>query len=183
VQVISARFRAVGTPPTVSILEPAPAQTFGGEASIYLHGQAFDDALVPLQDRHLRWLVDGTTLGTGATKTAVALPPGTDRITLLATDPRGRRESASLTIHVRAVRLPFLRLRVPARIGTRARRLTIRASSALVATLRLGRRNLTLGTAAKAITLKVAPGRRPLLLRLLVSARGNTYPVTLVVRR
>jgi hypothetical protein len=183
VQAISARFRAVGTPPTVSILEPARAQTFGGEASIYLHGQAFDDALVPLQGRHLRWLVDGTTLGTGVTVTAVVLPPGADRITLLATDPRGRSASASLTIHVSAVRLPFLRLRVPARIGTRARRLTIRASSALVTTLRLGRRNLTLGTAAKVITLKVAPGRRPLLLRLEVSARGVTYPVTLVVRR
>jgi hypothetical protein len=183
VQAISARFRAIGTRPTVSILDPTRAQTFGGEATIYLHGQAFDDGLVPLQGRSLRWRVNGTTLGTGATMTAVALPPGTDRITLLATDARGRGASASLTIHVRAVRPPFLRLRAPARIGPRARRLTIRASSALVTTLRLGRRKLTLRATAKVITLKVAPGRRPLLLHLAVSARGVTYPVTLVVRR
>jgi hypothetical protein len=182
-QAVSRPFSAVGSPPVVTLLDPSAGQTFSGDSLLLLHGQAFDDTLTPLRGRSLRWMAGGALLGTGATIMASRLPPGNDRITLLASDSHGRTASASVVIHVKAVKLPFLRLSVPHRVGPGAQRLTVRASSALPTTLTVGRKHYKLGRAPRTITLPIARGRGSLTVQLSVTARGVTYPITVVVRR
>jgi hypothetical protein len=183
VQAISKRFRSVGAPPVVSILDPARGETIGAEANVYLHGEAFDDALAPLRGRRLRWSVDGAPLGVGGTISASALPPGTDRITLRAVDAHGRSSSASLTIHVKPLNLPFLRLSAPRRLRRHQRRLTLHAAAALPATLAVGRRHYELSAKTRSIKIAVVPGRHPLLLRPSLTASGVRYPIALVIAR
>jgi hypothetical protein len=61
--------------------------------------------------------------------------------------------------------------------GERAR------AEALEALAPFERLQLRAGAISRSITLTVAPGYRPLLIRLSVTASGVAYPITLVVRR
>ena len=175
-------FIAVGAPPSVTILDPSRGQSFRGDVAVYLHGQAFNDALTPLWGRSLRWLLDGALIGRGVTTAARGLP-GADRITLVARDASGRTASASTVVHVRPVELPFLRLSLPKRVSRRARQLRLRAASALPSTLIVGHKRYSISRTTRTITVRIVRGRQPLVIELSVTARGLTQPITVVVRR
>lgn len=178
----SATFTAVGTPPFVTIAAPARRTRIAGDARLALNGSAVDQMLRTLGGRSLRWYDGPFLIGTGTMPIAPPLPPGGGRIRLVAADASGSA-SASVSITVTPVSLPYLRLKLPARIRPRAKRLTLTASSAAPATLRVGRSTFHLTRHVQRLTLRITPGRGPLLLELVATIQGRSTPFANVVRR
>jgi hypothetical protein len=178
---VSARFTALGAPPQAAIQSTLPR--LPGDAMLPLVGQAFDTQLRMLAGGHLQWYDGRVALGSGNAITAGPLPPGINRITLRARDSYGAVGSASVTVRVAAVNLPFLKLSIPRSIRSRTRVLTIRASSSIAATLTVGRRSLRLRSRPGQLRLSVRRGRVPILLELRVSAGGTITPFAALVGR
>lgn len=178
---VSVRFTALGAPPQVTI-QSALSQ-LPGDAMLSLAGQAFDTQLRMLGGGRLQWYDGQVGLGSGNTITAGPLPPGINRITLRARDSYGDVGSTSITVRVSAVSLPFLKLSIPQGVASRARELTIRASSSIAATLTVGTRSLSLGSRTSELKLPVKRGHAPILLELRVSAQGTTTPFAALVKR
>ena len=186
---VSAPFRSTGSPPTVVILSPRPGERIAQDGSLYLSGQATDDAGRVLAGRRLRWYLGRRLLGVGASISPMGLPPGASRITLVGQDGRGRAGRASVALRVVAERPQFLALHVPAHLSFRARRLLLRVSSLAPARLTVsgqGVRRARLEQLSRRLTtiaVKVKPGRTPLMLRLeLVSGRLHTVTWVHVLR-
>jgi hypothetical protein len=179
---ISAPFKAIGSPPSVTIVSPSPGQNFHGEVMVHLDGQAFDDAFTPLGDESLSWLIDNTTIGHGMRVSTTALSPGDHSVTLVARDRQGRKGSASVIIRVAPVVLPFLDLRVPSTVGNNARALTFTAASAVPVTLTVRNQRYAISREPRIITLTI-PQNQPIPLGLLVSAQGLTHQLAFVVLR
>jgi hypothetical protein len=130
----------------------------------------------------LRWYDGPFLLGTGTAPFAVPLPPGRNRIRLVATGATGSA-SASVVVNVTPVSLPYLRLTIPSRAKRRARILTLTASSAVPATLRIGRVTFHLTRKATKLRLRIKPGRTPLLLELTATVNGSSTPFAAAIRR
>ncbi|MCW2952516.1 MAG: hypothetical protein JWQ48_1686 [Conexibacter sp.] len=178
----SARFAVASRPPEVRILEPsAPAHVDAG-GTVLLRGAARDDRDAPITGRRLRWLAGGRLLGSGPS-IAVALPAGTRRIVLAATDRSGRVATASVGVRLRATTPFFLRLDVPSRIAPRARTATLVVASTQPATLRVGARRFAVGAAARRIRVPVRPGRTTVTLRLTLTAGGTASTRTVALQR
>ncbi len=179
----SARFTAFGSPPQASILSPAPHTRVNGDALVPLAGQAFDQQLRNLTGRSLQWFDGPFLLGHGATLAAGPLAPGINHIKLAARDGAGRIGSATITVTVTAVQLPFLRLTIPKRVSRKALKLTLTASSAVPAELTIGRHSFALTTTSRRFSLPISRGRTPLLLHLTVTAHGISTPFAAEVTR
>lgn len=178
----SSPFRSLGSPPNVTITSQlARGFRLNGSAQLPLQGEAVDQFGRELTGAQLRWFDGGFPLGTGATLNGGPLPPGTNHITLIARDRSGRTASATISVDVAEVSLPFLTLSVPARLGRHAHALTLRAASIIGGTLSIGHRTLHLTHRLRRYTLAVSPGRT-LLLHLTVTARGVSTPLALEVR-
>jgi hypothetical protein len=178
---VSARFVARAAPPRVSIT-PTLSQ-IAGDATLPLHGQAFDQTAHALGGRRLRWFDGPFPLGSGAEINAGALPPGKNHIRLLATDANGNTGSAHLTVRVRRVELPFLKLAIPRSLPRRARRLVLKVRSAVRAKLAIGKRSFKLKAGHKAkLGVPVRPGAS-LLLHLSVTTNAARTPFAAVVKR
>lgn len=181
---LSGRFVALGAPPEVTITtDLARGTPVAGDARLQLSGNAVDQGGQTLAGPQLRWFDGPFLLGTGAQISAAPLPPGVNHLRLVARDPTGRTASAGLTVVVSAVRLPFLRLRIPPRVRPRAGRLRLQGSSSIPATLTIGRHNFRLTGKPRTFNLLIAPGRGPLLLALSVSAEGITTPFAARITR
>jgi len=180
--VMSKSLKAKGSPPTVIIDSPTDGQSYRGEALIHLRGEALDDAPSPLRGKSVTWSIDGNNVGSGLSATAHALSPGEHHVTLTATDKQGRKGSASITIHVAPVVLPFLDLRVPSTILPNATALTFTARSTIPATLVVRDQKYTIGQQPTGITLKT-PGNQPIPLALSVTAQGLTHQLAFLVVR
>ena len=178
---VSGRFVALGAPPQVSIAHTLAV--IPGDATLSLSGEAYDQALRKLGGRRLRWFDGTSALGTGTSIDTGPLPPGANRIRLIARDAAGRTAAAAITVTVAPVSLPFLKLSVPKRLSRRARALTLTASSSLPASLTIGRATAALGPRASRLRLHVAPGSSQLLLRATVTAAGTRTPFALAVSR
>jgi Calx-beta domain-containing protein len=123
--VTSRPFVALGTPPRVEIVTPnAGHPLLAGEAAT-LVGAAYDDLDRPLRGSALTWFAGGKRLGRG-TSVRARVPRGTRRLTLVARDRAGRTSTARLRVLVTSPRLRIVALRVPLRVGRRARSLAIR---------------------------------------------------------
>ena len=99
---MSAGFTSVGAPPTVTILSPSAGTQITTDTAINLRGSAFDDSDNQLSGTQLKWSAGVKGLGSGAVVTARYLPPGSDPITLTATDSLGRKSTAHVTLDVAA---------------------------------------------------------------------------------
>jgi hypothetical protein len=179
----SAPFTALGAPPQVSILSPTPATRLAGDARLSLSGEAFDQQLRRLSGAQLRWFDGPFALGRGATLTAPPLPPGANRIRLVARDRAGHTATKTVVVSVGSAVPGFLQLNIPAHVSRRATALTIGASSAIPASLSVGRATLQLGRARSELHVRIPRGRKPLLLQMRVTADGHARPFAAEVSR
>jgi hypothetical protein len=176
-------FIALGAPPQVTILTRLVRRMhFAGDARLQLTGLAVDQAAQVLTGRRLRWFDGPFLLGTGSAISAGPLPPGVNHIRLVARDPSGRTGSATLTVTVNPVALPFLKLTVPEHISRHSKKLKLRAGASIPAMLTIGRRRFQLGN-LRTISVPITPGRTPLLLHLSVIADGITTPFAARITR
>ena len=181
---VSGQFTAAGAPPEVAILTRlARGMHFAGDAHLQLTGQAVDQAAQNLTARRLRWFDGPFLLGTGSAISAGPLPAGVNHIRLVARDPAGRTASATLTVTVSPVNLPFLKLKIPNHVSRHARKLTLRADASIAATLTIGRRSFRLGTKPTNFSLPISRGKTSLLLHLSVSADAITTPFAALITR
>ena len=182
--VVSGVFTALGAPPQVTILTRLARGTrFPGDARLQLTGQAVDQAAQLLSAGRLRWFDGPFLLGTGAAISAGPLPAGVNHIRLVARDPAGRTASATLTVTVNHVNLPFLKLTIPNHVSRGAGKLTLRGAASIPATLTIGRRSFRLGTKSTDFSLPISRGKAPLLLHLSVTADGITTPFAALIAR
>jgi hypothetical protein len=177
---LSRLFTTLSPPPQVTI-SPTP-RNLPGDAILQLSGRAFDQRLSQLSGRSLRWFDGPLLLGSGAAITAGPLPPGKNKIRLVARDAAGHTGSATATVTVAPVTPSYLRLVIPARVARRARKLAINATSAFAATLTVERRSFTLRAGINKLSLSIRP-RVPLLLHLVVTAHGIRTPFAAAVLR
>jgi hypothetical protein len=180
---VSAPFAAAGAPPQVSITAPEPGTRLSGEATLQLAGEAFDQQLRSLSGHSLQWFDGPFPLGYGATLSAGPLPPGANRIRLVAHDAAGRTASAAIVITVTPVKLPFLNLTIPASVSSHASQLTLLASSAVPAKLTIGRLSFNLTRKPQQLIVPITPGQNPLLLELRATANGTSTPFAAEITR
>jgi hypothetical protein len=179
--VVSRRFIVRGAPPEVTIA--STLKTIAGDATLSLNGEAFDQSMHLLDGRSLRWVDGSVTLGTGTGIVVGPLPPGANRIRLVARDSAGRTAQAAVTVNVQPVDLPFLKLGVPHRVSRRARTLTITASSSVPALLTVAGKTVTLGARASRLTVRIPTSSTPLPLHCSIAAAGRSTPFAVVVAR
>jgi hypothetical protein len=182
---ISRRFHSPGAAPIVHILSPLSGLRQPRDAPLVLTGQAFDDRLRLLSGRHLRWMLGRRVLGRGVAITVSGLPPGHQRIALLATDSAGRTSAAYLLVGVQAVRPLFLKLVAPRRVGRHGGSLKLRVASSIPATLAVhikGRRDqrFAIGRRIQALKVVIPAGRGALTLRL--TLRSGALSRAMLVR-
>jgi hypothetical protein len=173
---VSATFTALGAPPIVSITTPGAQTRLAGDARLVLEGTAFDQLLQSLPGHSLRWYAGRFLIGRGSVLTAPPLPQGRNRIRLVATDSAGSA-SASVIVNVTRVSLPYLRLKIPSRVSPHARTLTLTGSSAVPATLKIGRVTFQLRRRPAKLRLRIKRGRTPLLLELTATVNSSPAPI------
>ncbi|MGI8512647.1 MAG: hypothetical protein ACR2NH_08450 [Solirubrobacteraceae bacterium] len=179
----SGRIRAAGSAPAVTIVNPRPGQRMLSDASLYLSGNAFDDAFKQLKGPRLRWMIGRRLLGVGESVTTTDLPPGRPRIRLLARDARGRTGSASVRVAVSAARPFFVRLTTPARLSRRSRSIRVTLATNVSSILRAGGRRFNVGRRNRTFLVPVKPGSGKLRLLLALSSHGRSASRTLEVPR
>lgn len=184
----SKHFVAIGRRPDVTISSPRSGTRVRNDASLYLAGRAVDDRSYPLTGRRLRWLDGRRLLGRGGSISVSALRPGRHTIRLVARDRFGRTGSARVKVRLKAAAPRFLRVKVPTRLRRKARRLTIRLSSTIPATLRVSgkrvqRKRGRLSRRLKPVAVRVKRGSEELRVRLRLSAGGKKTIRTLRVAR
>ena len=181
---LSGVFTALGAPPQVTILTRiAPRLRVPGDARIELTGRAVDQLAQVLSGRSLQWLDGSIVIGAGAAISAGPLPAGVNHIRLLARDPAGRSASATLTVTVDPVDVPFVKLDIPGSVSAGSRVLTFRGIAGIPATLRIGRHSYHIGRNLTVFRLPVGVGYRSLLLQASLTANGVTTPFALLVTR
>jgi hypothetical protein len=177
---VSPVFGTVGAKPQVAIEKTLTS--VAGDARLQLSGQAFDASMRELRGNSLRWFDGPFAIGRGAAISAGPLPPGKNLIRLVATDSAGRAGTAHARVVVRPVRLPFLKLGIPKQVPGAARKLVFSASSAVPATLTIGKTRFKLGLKKKRFSLPIRRGA-PIMLRLTATAAGTQTPFAVLVRR
>ena len=194
---VSAPFTARDTPPVVTILSPAgsvatsiAAPTQGGvthvagDSRVELEGQAFDQGINQLTGTSLRWFDGRVFLGTGTTLSAGPLHPGVNHIILVAHDTAGLRAADTVTVVVKPVELPFLRLVIPRVIGRSARLIAVKALSKVPIIFRLGSERFALRAGvARRLRIAVRPGTRPLIVPMAAGWDQARIPFAALVRR
>ncbi len=130
-------FRALGAPPAVAIIAPARGFSQPNDAALLLDGTAFDDAGQQLTGARLHWFDGQHRLGTGDSLSVSGLPARAQTIRLLATDPTGRKATATVRIALRQAPPSFVTIRAPARIAKSAKQLTITITASIPSHLTL----------------------------------------------
>ena len=174
---VSGRFVALGAPPQVTIwTRITRGLRISGAARVQLSGQAIDQAAQVLSGRSLRWFDGSTLLGVGSAISAGPLPAGVNRIRLLARDSAGRTGSATLTVRVSPVRLPFLTLEIPRSVYRYSKLLTFRAAASVPAILQIDRHSFRLARKLKRFSFRIGSSGASLLLACRVTANGIATP-------
>jgi concanavalin A-like lectin/glucanase superfamily protein len=177
----SARFVVTPRGPQVQILEPGAGQRPNAGGDVRLRGAAVDDRGRRLTGRRLVWRAGRTVVGRGAI-VSTALPAGTRRVTLEATDAAGRTGSDSVAVRVRATTPLFLRLAAaPLARGARTAVLIVAATQPSTLTVR-GRR-YDVGSKTRRIRVPVDGAQGTVRLRVTLTAGGRRTVDTVVVRR
>ncbi len=185
--VLSPRFRTIHRGPRVSITSPRAGARVSEGSTLTLSAIAQDERAQRLGRAGVRWLLGRREIGRGE-QAAVVLSRGRHRIRVVATDARGRRATASMTVQVVAAKPQFERLSAPQRIGRSARRLTLQVAATVPARLTVAgdgvtRTRASVGRKSRRLTVRVRPGARALRLRLTLSAGGLTKQGVVTVAR
>lgn len=181
--VTSGPLLAIGAPPVVRILSVGLGGRIRPNTPLLLQGQAFDDAGNPLTGGHLKWFADRRRIGTGAQLTAPSLPPGTQRVRLVATDAHGRSSHAQLTVRILAAKPVFLVAHAPSKVSAIAHRIRMTIASNVPAVLRIGGVRYPVGRRPRVITITIRPGRSTLRLNYSLHSPGGTTTGTYVAAR
>jgi hypothetical protein len=177
----SARFVVAPRGPRVEILEPGAGQRADAGGGVRLRGAAVDDRGRRLTGRRLVWRAGRTVLGRGASVSA-ALPAGTRRVILEATDAAGRTGSDTVAVRVGATTPLFLRLSAaPLAPGARTAVLIVAATQPSTLTVR-GRR-YEVDPKTRRIRVPLGEIRGTVRLRVTLTAGGRRTVETVVVRR
>ena len=181
---LSKSFVSLGAPPYVTIATSfAKGLRYDGDASLPLAGEALEPTGKPIPARSLEWFDGPFRIGTGPVISSGPLPPGTNRIRLVAHGAGGLTSSAMVTVDIRAVSLPFLHLAFPKRVNRHARSLSFHAAASIPTSLAIGAQRFHLVSKRRRYTLRIAPGSAPLLLHLIATADGVANPFAAVLRR
>jgi virginiamycin B lyase len=171
----SARFKAVGAPPTVTISRPTARTTALAGAALQLVGSAYDDRGVALNGRALVWRAGRRVLGRGATVMTSSLPAGRYTVSLTARDHTGRTANATVKVRVLPAPPVLTALRGPRHLSPRARTVRLKVASLVPDRLSIGRTHATIGRRARSVTVHVRPGRATL--TIIVVVRSGRYVV------
>lgn len=173
-------FKCLPAPPLLTISRP-PRQ-LPGDDSLQLRGQAFQAGPVSLQGKRLRWFDGSVPLGSGTAIMAGPFPPGNNHIRLVAHGAGGSIATHSENVKVTPVRLPFLRLSIPSKAPRGARKIVIKAHSAVPTFFTVNKLKFKIGTKTK--KLRVAIGsQRQSWLRMTATADGLPTAFTAIVKR
>lgn len=180
---VSNIFTAVGRPPAVRIVSPAPRQRVLSDAQLYLEGSVYDDTGTRLRGSRLQWFAGARRLGRGSPLSVTGLPAGTRVIRLVATDAHSRRGQASVPVRLVAAAPHLLSLRVAPRLKPSATQLVLRLATTVAARLTAAGSTFQVDRKLRRIVLRIQPGNKNLRLHLRLTAGGRSTGVTLVVRR
>ena len=178
---VSPRLVVLPRRPAVQILEPTKRLRADAGGTVRLVGAAVDARGREIAGRRLVWRAGRRTLGRGA-QLSVVLPAGVRRITLTATDSSGRRASDSVGARVRATIPMFVRLSAR-RVSRKARRAVLVVAATQPSKLAVGGRRYSVGTRVRRVRVRIRPGRKPLRVRLVLTAGGRRSVNEVVVRR
>lgn len=118
-------FVTQGVPPSVEILAPLSGDAARSGERTLLIGAGFDDIGRAIPGKRLTWFAGRKRLGRGA-QIRAKLPAGTRQLRLVARDSHGRAGRATVQLRVTAPALRIVGLKVPVRVGRKARTVTIR---------------------------------------------------------
>lgn len=180
---VSRPFRADGSGPQVTILEPRRAAAVRGRATVYLDGQATDDRGRLIPASRLSWYLGARLLGHGTPLGASNLPPGRGVLRLVAIDYAGRAASATAPIRVAGAHPVLTMLRLVGRLTSSSRSLTILIATFDPAIATVNGHLLAVGPKPRRLTLAVRANRRPVKLTLRLSGQGGSSSLSLIVRR
>ncbi|HVE69416.1 MAG TPA: hypothetical protein VNB64_12625 [Solirubrobacteraceae bacterium] len=162
-QATSARFTAVGRPPSVGILTPTRrGQRIAQDAWLSLSGEATDDRRRRLAGRSVRWFDGRRLIATGPRASVTGLRLGRRGIRMTARDAFGRQRSTFATVTVVAVPPQFLRLTGPARLSRNATVASLRVRTNVTSILTARGRRAVVGRGTRTVRLPVPRGRATL---------------------
>jgi hypothetical protein len=184
----SARFRAPGAAPDVSILSPGKGFRQPNDAALVLSGQAFDDRGKMLTGKRLSWRMGHRVLGRGRSIAATGLAPGRRRITLVARDGFGRSGQRSVVVRIGAARPIFLTLKAPASVKRAATSLRLKVSASLPSRLlvhgaHVRARRFQVGRRARTLKVRIAKGVGRLSVQLHLTSGRKSLGRTVLIRR
>lgn len=104
---LSAPFTVQNRSPQPVILVPVAGQVFPAADGILLQGSALDPEDGGLSGNALRWQVDGSNQGTGATRLVAGLAPGAHTAALVATDSNNQTVTATVSFNIAALAIPL----------------------------------------------------------------------------
>jgi hypothetical protein len=180
---LSGRLRASGGAPVVRIVQPVKALSVRADVGLALLGEAYEDTGERItKPARLTWL-DGTRrVARGSRATVTGLSAGTHRLTLRARGTNGITSATAVQVKVLGVK-PDLMFTPPTSLKRNARRLKLRVSSTVPATLRAGGRTFAVSRKARAISIPIRPGRAALAVKLVVRGGGGRATYVVRVRR
>jgi hypothetical protein len=180
---ISGRFRAAGRPPQARIITPVRGAAFSAANTIVVAGTAYDDRRLEIPASRLRWFDGRHQLGRGNQLSINGLLPGLRRIRLVARDRAGRIGVAVVSIHIQPVRPRFILLRVPTRMRSGARSLTLRVSTTVPAILATRHARYRVSRHVRALRVRVPRGNGTLRLVLTLRAgRLRSFAILTIAR-
>jgi hypothetical protein len=179
----SGRFVSLGSPPQVSIDEPAQGERASLGSSVAFAGKAFDENGRRLAGKRLSWFDGKHLLGRGERIATTGLHAGKRSVRLVARDARGRKSSAAVVVRVTPVQPLFLKLKAPRTLGRTAKRVKLVVAATVPSTLKAGGRKFDVSRRSRTVSVPVATGKKPLKLTLKLVAGGITTRVTLTIPR
>jgi hypothetical protein len=173
-------FTSRAAPPVVTFAKTP--KTLPGDATLQLTGEAFEAGPKALGGKRLRWFDGSVALGTGSTIMAGPLPPGKNHIRLVAHGGGGSTATASAVVKVTPVRLPFLRVSIPKKVSRGAKKIVLKAHSAVPTLLTVNKTKFKVGEKAKKLVVPIGQ-RGQSWLHIAVSANGVRTAFAAIVKR
>ena len=167
----SPRFRALGAPPTITIVSPRARTRISAGGALNLEASAYADTGRRLTGRSLVWSTGRRRLGTGVQLTVLSLAAGRHVITVRATGDG--TASRSMTVTVMPTAPIVTRLTTPKQVSKRARTVTVSIATMTPATLTAGAQHFATGPRARTIKLTIRRGSSPL--GIVLTLRSGRY--------
>lgn len=174
--------RAAGAKPAISVFG-GPFDAAAG-AVLEPRVRVLDDRGEAIPAKRIEWRLGRRKLGRGERVRLAGLRPGLHVVSVTASDGRGGKATRRVRVRVRPAAPAFLGLRVPAKVGRKARFIRVRTGSSLPAVLRAGRHSFKrVGRRPRSFRIPIARGRAPIALKLTLVAGRQRSSVTRIISR